>query len=473
MTLRLLLSFGVSLAIGWLIVALLWPAGVDDSWPRRLAAAFLGFAIGLGVTSAIAFLYLLAYGRADSSYYLIELSVLASLLVLFWMVKRRRRARTMPGLAPLDESRPYGGRLLPAAFYATAAIALSTIALRIWQAPHGGYDAWVIWNARARALFRSGDAWRDNIWNAGIGHAQLDYPLLLPMSVVRAWMYAGGETTLAPALLAWLFTFSIIGLMTAAVAALCSRSHGYVAGIVLLGYAFLMLHANSQLAEAPLMLFYLGALAFIALYNSAQPATDRGALVAAGLAAGLAAWTKNEGLLFLLALGFAHCTVVISSAGVREYARQLLALMAGLLPIALLIVYFKVQFAPPNVMMVEMSAPAAASLAAELQRYVAIGKQIARYLALYEGVGINMAYVLPILLVCFGITRKHMVSVAQVTIVVTVMFGGFMSLYFLRVQTGPEFVGGSIERILLQLWPIFVFGLFLLAAPLERNARRR
>jgi hypothetical protein len=468
MTVRLLLSFAVSFAIGWLIVSLLWPAGADGSRPQRLVAIFLGFATGHGVTSCIAFLYLLVHGRADGWYYLAELPLLACLLFAFWRVRQRRRDRAPPACPAASDVPPrFGGRLLPSAFYVTAVMALATIALRIWQAPHGGYDAWVIWNARARALFRSGDAWRDNIWNAGIAQSQLDYPLLLPASVVRAWMYAGGETLLAPALLAWLFTAATIGLMTAAVAALCGRSHGYVAGIVLLGYTVLILHANSQVAEAPVMLLYLAALASIALYNGAQPQTHRGALVVAGLAAGLAAWTKNEGLLFLLALGIAHAVSVLYSAGMREWSRQLVALAAGLLPLAVIILYFKAEFAPANIMMLEMSEPAEASLATEFRRYMMIGKLVAQRLVLYEGPGINMAYVLAILLVCFGVSRKHLVSVAQAGLVVTIMFSGFMGIYFLRAQTGPAFVGGSLDRLLLQLWPAVVFGFFLLAAPRE------
>jgi hypothetical protein len=358
--------------------------------------------------------------------------------------------------------------MLPAAFYATAAMALSAVALRSLQIPHGGYDAWVIWNARARAIFRSGEAWRDNIWAAPIGHTHLDYPLMLPMSVLRGWMYAGAETVLAPALLAWLFTVATIGLLTSAVAALCGRRHAYAAGIVLLGYLFFTLHASSQLAEAPLDHFYLSVLALIAFNNAAQPGRDRGALIVAGLAAGLAAWTKNEGLLFLLALGFAHFAIVMYSAGLREYLRQVQALATGLLPVAALVLYFKVQFATPNMMMEEMTGANVANQLFDLQRYLAIGGQLARVLLLYEGLGINMIYVLAILLACFGVTRKHFVSVAQITLVVGIMFSGFMGIYLLRVPGGSDFVGGSIDRLLLQLWPAFVFGFFLLAAPLER-----
>jgi hypothetical protein len=474
MTARLLLSFVVSLAIGWFVVALLWPAGTRGPRAQRLVAAFLGFGVGHGVTSCVVFIYLLVHGRADSAYWLVELTLLACLLVVYWIANRRERGVSAP--APAVHPDVSAGRfatLLPIAYYTTAAMALTTVALRSWQAPHGGYDAWVIWNARARAIFRSGDAWRDNIWNAAIGHVQLDYPLMLPLSVLRAWMYAGAETTVAPALLAWLFTAATIGLLTAAVAALCGRLHGYVAGIILLGHLFFMLHANSQLAEAPLNLFYLGALVLIAFHNASQPATDRGTMIAAGLVAGLAAWTKNEGLLFLFALAVAHGGVVIYSAGLREYLRQVSALAAGLLPLAAVIVYFKIQFAAPNMLIAGLSTPHAADLIADLHRYLAIGRQIAKRLILYEGLGISMTYVLALLAVCFGMTRRHIVSVAQIAFVVTIMFCAFIGIYLVAVPgsggTISAFIGGSIDRLLLQLWPAVVFAFFLLAKPLARS----
>ena len=71
-------------------------------------------------------------------------------------------------------------------------MALATVALRLWQSPHGGQDAWVIWNARARAIYRVGDAWRDDIFGVVIAHVHLDYPLLAAGRRGETWMYGGG-----------------------------------------------------------------------------------------------------------------------------------------------------------------------------------------------------------------------------------------------------------------------------------------
>jgi predicted membrane channel-forming protein YqfA (hemolysin III family) len=57
---------------------------------------------------------------------------------------------------------------------------------------HGNWDAWAIWNLRARYLFRSGLNWQSayalqNSWS------HPDYPLFLPLTVVRMWRYMGTE----------------------------------------------------------------------------------------------------------------------------------------------------------------------------------------------------------------------------------------------------------------------------------------
>jgi hypothetical protein len=468
MTAGLLLSFVVSFAIGWLVVVLFWPEKARGSTAPRLVRMFLGFGIGQGITSCVAFLYFLVQDGASASYHWIELTLLVILLVIFAVSRRHQALPDVPARVSHSGSThtPLGRVLLPAAFYTTAAMALATVALRLWQQPHGGYDAWVIWNARARAIFRGGEAWRDDIYGVVVGHVHLDYPLLLPIGVVRTWMYAGGETPLGPALLAWLFTAATLGLLTFAVSALCGRTHGYLAGLVLLGYTFFVLHANSQLAEAPLVFFYVATFVLIAFHDEgATP--GRRLLVLAGLAAGLAAWTKNEGVLFLAALGIAHFAVVAFTLGLRSYTRQALALATGLVPVAAVILYFKTQLAPPNVWIAEMSAPVVAAQATDAGRYVAIAKTFAERLILYSGPGINVGYLLILFLVCFGIDRRRLPSVVQAGLTLTIMFCGFIGVYLLTVPNVTGFMSGSIDRLLLQLWPGLVFAFFLLAAPID------
>lgn len=472
MTAALLLSVAVSWAIGWSVVSLLWRIEDSASDTQRFLRICLAFGLGQGITSCLAFLYLIAYGRASASYYLFEVP-LAACVLAFCFFRRRKHAPVAPAPASAPEDRWFARSesLLGLAFYTTAATALTTIALRLWHSPHGGYDAWAIWNERARALFRGGEAWRDSFTNIALGHPHPDYPLLLPLSVMRAWMY-GGETTLAPALLAWLFFGATIGLVTAGVSKLCGRMHGYLAGTALLTHLYFVLHAASQMAEGPLMFFYAAALASIALHNEDTGRRAGGMLALAGLAAGLAAWTKNDGALFLVALLCAHFAVTAYTVGFETYSRQARAFAAGLIPVLAVILYFKTQFAPPNIWVAEMSAPQAAVQVTDPGRLWLVAKQFARSFLVYSGPGVNIVYLLLLVLVCFGIARRHLTTVAQGALTLAIMMSGFIVIYLVRNANVAAFMAGSIDRVLVQMWPAFVFAFFLLAAPLEPRASR-
>jgi hypothetical protein len=101
----------------------------------------------------------------------------------------------------------------------------------------------------------------------------------------------------------------------------------------------------------------------------------------------------------------------------------------------------------------------------DADRYMVIAREFARRFFLYEGLGINMTYMLLMLIVCFGVTRRHMMSVTQGALALGLMMAGFVAIY-LTLHADPVVVmKDSIDRVLLQLWPAFVFTFFLLARP--------
>ena len=71
-------------------------------------------------------------------------------------------------------------------------------------------------------------------------------------------------------------------------------------------------------------------------------------ILLAGMTAGLAAWTKNEGILFLAAIIAARFVTVARPRGLRAYLRELRHFVIGLAPPLAVLIYFKVALAPPN-----------------------------------------------------------------------------------------------------------------------------
>ena len=125
-----------------------------------------------------------------------------------------------------------------------------------------------------------------------------DYPLLLSGSIARCWTWLAGDPHWIPQLIAAAFTLLGAGLLTAGVGRLRGSNQGWLAGLSLLGTVLYLVRGASLYADVPLSFFILAALVLLALYDAGQRPSP-GLLVLAGLSAALAAWTKNEGAMFL------------------------------------------------------------------------------------------------------------------------------------------------------------------------------
>ena len=86
------------------------------------------------------------------------------------------------------------------------------------------------------------------------------------------------------------------------------RSQAMLGGLMLTGTPYFLIHGASQYADVPLGFFFLATLTLFCLQDR-FPKHSRGVLVLAWMTAGMAAWTKNEGLLFLLAIVVARFAV--------------------------------------------------------------------------------------------------------------------------------------------------------------------
>jgi hypothetical protein len=460
----LLISVSVSFAIGLMAVLLLWPHQNTSSPVETCLKTFIAAGLGQGMTSCLTFLYLLLNGRADESYWRVEFLVACVLAIVFLTLRKTRPPGTSNVRSEQYWKPPYQW-LLAIAFCATAAAALATVALELSRAPHGGWDAWAIWNSRARAIFRGSYEWRDSFAVVPTLHA--DYPLLLPLSVVRGWMYMGKESTAVPMLLAWLFTAGIIGVLTAAIGKLRGTAFGYVAGIALLGSSFFVTHASTQYADVPLTFFYVAAFALVALDLDVAAAKGSGWIVLAGVSAALAAWTKNEGLMFLVAFGAAYLATFFLPRPERPNLVAVVRLGAGLLPLLLMIMYFKTQFAPPNDLISSMTVPSTLEQLTDPGRYFYIAKEFARRFLVYNGIGINLTYALLMFLVCFGLTWKR-TSAKYGTLLFLLMLSGFIFVYMTTNSSIEALMKYSVDRVLLQLWPMFLFTFFLLVTSQQR-----
>ncbi len=357
-----LLSLLPPVLAGYLLARAAVPA------PRGPAAALiracLGLVGGLGLSSLALFAWFVLVGPPGPVYFAAESAVFLTAGVLLFFVPCRPPAEAP---SPEGPGAPNLRAVLVAVLAVSALAGLAQFFLLTYFYPYGLGDAWFTWNMRARFLFRGGEHWRD-AFDPVLGENVPDYPLLLPLTVARLWLAAGDDPAWVPQLVALLFTAASVVLLSAAVTVFRGPTQGIVAALFLLGTFFFVDLGRSQVADVPLGFFVLATTVILAARDTFARDDWRPAALA-GLAAGCAAWTKNEGLLFAAAVVASRAAVVTWCDGPRAAARELAALALGLLPAAAALVYLKTQLAGASYLVAGQGETGWAQRLADPERY--------------------------------------------------------------------------------------------------------
>ncbi len=463
-------SLVIAAFIGVTLVHIFFPLRIKDAF---LFTISLGAGLGLGVTSCLVFFSLLILGPRFALVPEIFCVILA--LVGWWFMVRKRTPITM-NISPAGREKFKYERILAAVFGVSLLSSMVSFAISVVQEPHGKWDAWLIWNMRARFIFRGGESWQD-YFHSGLSWTHPDYPLMLPLSIVRSWKYMGGEHLSVPIAVSFLFLCALLGLIVSSLAMLRSESQGYLGGLVLLGSPFVILMGASQLADIPLAFFLLAAVVLLCMHDRLS---DRrhSILVLAGVAAGLVAWTKNEGLLIVCVLLLVRFLVVATGTdGWKEAVRQLLWLTAGVLPVLLVIAAFKLHLAPTTDLFADQNVHTIWARLTDPERYTSILRAyIHTGLTFTQGIhdirtgfrlnlGIAGILFLAVYLVLTGIAleRKDTGAILGVSMVILMTLAGYFAVYLITPLNLDWHLLTSLNRLFLQLWPTMIFITFAAA----------
>ncbi|MBX3027044.1 hypothetical protein KF840_19240 [bacterium] len=450
MTGLVLLGAAVPVAATYL---LLQPARREGASRGLTTALAIGLGLGLSSCTFFVALELCDGGRAGVAG--IDALLLAAALVAW------RRA----GAAPAAPSTPLSARegLLVAAVLAAALAAAISFLANTVQDPHGRWDAWATWNLRARWLAEAGPAWRDGFAKPTI-HG--DYPLLLPGAVARLWVYGGGRDLVAPAAVAAAYGAALILLLYAALSSLRDRTQGLIGALCLLGTPFLLRIVAWQYADVPLAFNLLAVVALLALADH-DPAGGRLLRLWAGVAAGLLAWSKNEGMVLVLGIVLVQGALMLARRAPSP--RGAAWFLAGLLPPAAVVLWFKLTLSPLSSQFHRQRATMLEQVA-DLSRYEAIGR--AAVSELIRGVGAIL-----LALALYGIllgrtrdqrARRHATDALAIVGFAALAYG--FTYLTSRVDL-TWLLSYSMDRLLLQLWPCGLFAALLyLASPREHDA---
>ena len=426
----------------------------------------LSISVGLvlGVTSCTFFLWLWFIGFPSTIYQVIE-TIFAAILVPVAFYSSKHQKIDSCNQDPGSDFKIYF-RLLSLSFLVIFLCFILAFLLRSAVNPHGWEDAWAMWNLKARFIFRGGDNWRNAFSNL-LSWTSRDYPLLVPVSIVRIWSYLANESTVAPILVAALFTFSTVGLLISSLSAIRSRSTGLLAGLVLIGSPYFLNTGAYQIADVPLGFYILGTIVLLSLQERFD--SNSRVLIIAGVMAGLAAWTKNEGILFLLVVYIVRMMVISSNRGFKAYLTELAMFSSGVFPILAVLLLFKLTIPSTNELYTGQSIDMVLGRLTDLSRYLLIGKSFIIFF--YNKLAQEWLIVLPVYFFLLGKTKQNVnaESIKTSFLIVLAMLAGYFFTYLITPLNLQWHIDTSIWRLFLHLWPTIIFSFFLVVATPEES----
>ena len=338
--------------------------------------------------------------------------------------------------------------------------AFSQCLLIVERLPHGNWDGWAIWNSHARVLYRNGPTWQSSLPQT----FHPDYPLLVPLMTARLWRWVGTDVPEFGGLIGLVLGFSGIALLAAIAAELRGVWIGLLTGLILLATPAYLQLASHQEADVPISIFIVGAIGLLCLYSERTP--DRPAVLAlAGFMAGCAGWTKNEGLLFIVAMSLVILVTLVRTP--RQTLQRFGAFCVGLAVPLSVIIYFKFAIAPPNDLAASTNGAEILDKLLNIDRHATILASVSATAFVFGGWA--SAPFLPFLA---GIALKGIAphfwrrtSWRSAVGVLGIVLAGYYLVYVLTPNPLQWHLDTSLRRLLIQVWP----SVLLVAAMVARD----
>jgi hypothetical protein len=448
-----LLALMPRVLLGFLVVDGIWKS---PDHRDHLIKIFLAGPAGIGISSLAGFLWI--WAKWDLRIYA-AIETIGAVLFSLLIAWNRRSA-----LVDLARKPRVLAAMRPALWTILSGLAFILFTGEFWiaalHAPHGAWDAWGIWNLAARFIYRGGAEHWTGLFSLYGGHP--DYPLLIGVSNAITWILLRQETTRGPMALAFLFGASIIGLLFSLIHRLRDSTQAALAAIVLATQAFVIGLAAAQYADLPFSCYFLASVGLLPVYAHSRKTS---VALLAGLAAGLAAWTKNEGipLLFTTAIAWACASYwARTGAAVKGF-------FTGLSFPLIVVVLFKSFLAPQNYLFSQSANIPA--LASDAERYgvILIGGASALWTA--EGTPMLIAGALLVYALIVGRSRQKVAGLGPILLVAIAQFLFYMLSYAITPLDPAWQIRTSINRLYLHVFTPLLLAVFLwLKSPMEMIA---
>lgn len=428
----------------------------------------LGWGLGCGLWSCLTYIAL-RFNILSDNRSIVEISIILIISVCFFYIWKRGYPEIRKN--PLVAAPPklsVLNRLLVVMFIMSLLIGLCLQLIQAINNPYGNWDAWAFWNLRASFIFKHSTEWAI-AFDTNATNSNLDYPLLIPCLVFRMWDFIGTDSVVVPIVVGVLFTISCILVLVGGIWLLNDMKVALIAGICLISAKMFMVCGADQYSDVPLAFYFLSAIVLTSI-STVYSQSSRSYLFLAGIMLGMAAWTKNEGLLIALAVLFACflCLVVFHR---KLSVYQACFILMGFLPVLCVVADFKMNVAPyDNAYVASSHLSRISSQLFQFDRYLIIAKRFLLELFTFHRWG----YV-SLFLIFYSVLRgfrneETLRPCTCFTLFTTaVILGGYFGIYVITGQELVVHLDTSLNRLIVHVFPVIIFVLFMNAKGLVNN----
>ncbi|MCB9756830.1 MAG: hypothetical protein H6753_00220 [Candidatus Omnitrophica bacterium] len=280
--------FLISSTIGILLINLLFK---NEKSPNVYLKTILGIGLGLGISSQLTFYSFLFFNRLIPNAIMAAHGIILSvLLIQQWFISRT---------TPFTFSLPKFSWKNSSSILLILIVLIFLIKQGLFY-PDGGWDAWQVWNFKAKFLLLAGEQWQ-NLFSPQLWRSSPHYPLLLPLINVWGWLWTPKATNITPLTTSILFAVLTGGLLSSALWEQSKNIFSLLPGLLFLTVPFINLLATTQYCDIVLSFYLLASI--IALCQTQKQQHSPWAL-SAGLLSGFLSFTKPEGLIATLIISF-------------------------------------------------------------------------------------------------------------------------------------------------------------------------
>lgn len=328
-----LAAFGISLGLGHCVLQRLL---IKEEPLEPILHLFWAAGLGLGLSAEIIFYNLVVLDQLNRPFVLLIHGVVFFLLIFPY------RASPGVGVFLCRSPRPAPHDIL--SIFLILVFLTPTWAYAHFY-PFGGWDAWQVWNFKAKFIFLGGENWK-NMLAPDLWRTSPHYPLLLPLINVWGWIFLKEPIIFVPLLTSVVFTFLTAGLMYSSLKKLTASLWAVVPSLFVVSLPFFVKLATSQYSEIA-MAYYL--LAGIFCLLQAYQRKSIAFCVLAGLFLGLLGFTKNEGsLAALVVVGWAALYLIHREKNSGQAKRLWFSLVGGCAVTFLPTILFEALYSPGN-----------------------------------------------------------------------------------------------------------------------------